>query len=119
MVVIGFDVGDALFPGESAVGKMIRIRGQNFQVVGVAARQGSFLGLFSWDSMCVLPLTTYRRYFRTNEDTEVRVQVDTTRMADARDELDANDWNEPDDRDDDAAIEEELAALKATAAGNA
>lgn len=38
---------------------------------------------------------------------------------DARDELDANDWNEPDDRDDDAAIEEELAALKATAAGNA
>jgi len=39
--------------------------------------------------------------------------------ADARDELDANDWNEPDDREDDAAIEEQLAALKATAAGNA
>ena len=87
VVVIGFDVGDALFPGESPVGKTIRIRDQNFQVVGVVARQGSFLGLFSWDSMVALPLTAYRRYFRTSDDGEIRVQVDTTRMAAARDEL--------------------------------
>ncbi len=87
VAVIGFDVADALFPGEPAVGKMIRIRDQNFQVLGVAARQGSFLGLFSWDSMVAMPLTTYRRYFRANDDGEIRVQVDTTRMALARDEL--------------------------------
>ena len=86
-VVIGFDVADALFPGESAIGKTIRIRDQNFQVIGVAARQGSFLGLFSWDSMVALPLTTYRRYFRASDDGEVRVQVDQKRMAEARDEL--------------------------------
>ncbi len=87
VAVVGFDVADALFPGESAVGKMIRIRDQNFQVLGVAARQGSFLGLFSWDAMVAIPLTTYRRYFRINENGEIRVQVDTTRMAEARDEL--------------------------------
>ncbi|MBL9209945.1 MAG: ABC transporter permease [Opitutaceae bacterium] len=87
VVVIGFDVADALFPGESAVGKLIRIRDQNFQVLGVAARQGSFLGLFSWDSMVAMPLTTYRRYFRIGENGEIRVQVDATRMAEARDEL--------------------------------
>ncbi len=87
VAVIGFDVADALFPSESAVGKMLRIRDQNFQVVGVAARQGSFLGLFSWDSMVAMPLTSYRRYFRMNEDGEVRVQVDPTRMDAARDEL--------------------------------
>src|SRR6185295_10238872 len=87
VAVIGFDVADALFPGESAIGKTIRIRDQNFQVLGVAARQGSFLGLFSWDSMVAMPLTTYRRYFRYGEDGEIRVQVDTTRMAAARDEL--------------------------------
>jgi putative ABC transport system permease protein len=87
VVVIGFDVADALFPGESAVGKSIRIRDQNFQVLGVAARQGSFLGLFSWDSMVAMPLTTYRRYFRIGENGEVRVQVDPARMAEARDEL--------------------------------
>lgn len=87
VVVIGFDVADALFPGESPVGKTIRIRDQNFQVLGVAARQGSFLGLFSWDSMVAMPLTTYRRYFRMGENGEVRVQVDPARMAEARDEL--------------------------------
>jgi putative ABC transport system permease protein len=87
VAVIGFDVADALFPSESPIDKTIRIRDQNFQVIGVAARQGSFLGLFSWDSMVAMPLTTYRRYYRVGEDGEIRVQVDTTRMADARDEL--------------------------------
>jgi putative ABC transport system permease protein len=85
--VLGFDVADALFPGESALGQMIRIRDQSFQVLGVAARQGSFLGLFSWDAMVAMPLTTYRRYFRVGENGEVRVQVDSTRMEAARDEL--------------------------------
>ncbi len=87
VAVIGFDVADALFPNESAVGKTVQIRDQNFRVLGVAARQGSFLGLFSWDSMLAMPITTYRRYYRVNDDGEIRVQVDTTRMAEARDEL--------------------------------
>lgn len=87
VVVIGFDVADALFPGETAVGKTIRVRDQNLQVVGVVARQGSFLGLFSLDSGVIVPLLTYRRYFRTNDDAEIRVQVDVQRMDQARDEL--------------------------------
>jgi putative ABC transport system permease protein len=87
VVVIGFDVADALFPSESAIGNRVRIRDQNFEVLGVAARQGSFLGLFSWDSMVAMPLTTYRRYFRVGENGEIRVQVDPTQMAAARDEL--------------------------------
>jgi putative ABC transport system permease protein len=87
VVVNGFDVADALFPGESSIGKTIRIRDHVFQVLGVTARQGSFLGLFSWDSMVAMPLTTYRRYFRLGENGEIRVQVDATRMSEARDEL--------------------------------
>jgi putative ABC transport system permease protein len=84
---IGFDVADALFPNESPLGQKIRIKDQNFTVIGVAAKQGSFLGLFSWDSMIAMPLTTYRRYYRVGEDGEIRVQVDGTRMAEAREEL--------------------------------
>lgn len=87
VAIVGYDVADALFPGESAVGKTVRIRDQNFRVLGVAARQGSFLGLFSWDSMLAMPITTYRRYFRVSDNGEVRVQVDTARMEQARDEL--------------------------------
>jgi putative ABC transport system permease protein len=87
VAVVGFDVADALFPGESPVGKTIQIRDQNFKILGVMARQGSFLGLFSWDSMLAMPITTFRRYYRVNDNGEIRVQVDSTRMPDARDEL--------------------------------
>ncbi len=87
VVVIGFDVADALFPNESPVGQTVRIRGHVFRVVGVPARQGSFLGLFSWDSMVAIPLNTFRRYFGVRDSGQVRVQVDPARMGEARDEL--------------------------------
>lgn len=87
VAIIGYDVADALFAGESAVGQTFRIKDQKFKVLGVTARQGSFLGLFSWDSMIAMPITTYRRYYRINDDGDVRVQVDITRMGEARDEL--------------------------------
>jgi putative ABC transport system permease protein len=87
VIVLGFDVADALFPNESPMGKSVRIQGQTFEVIGVAAKQGSFLGLFSWDSMVAMPLTTFRRYFSSRDDGEIRVQYDGTRMAAAKDEL--------------------------------
>ena len=87
VAVVGYDVANALFPSESAIGQTIRVRDQNFQIVGVAARQGSFLGIFSWDSMMVMPLRAFRRFARASEDSDVRVQVDPKRMAEARDEL--------------------------------
>ena len=88
VIMIGYDVADALFPGESPLGRTVRIRDQNFTVVGVSARQGSFLGLFSWDSMAAMPLNTFRRYYSTTSNNgEVRVQYDTARAAEAKDEL--------------------------------
>ena len=87
VVVIGYDVAEALFPGRSAEGEFVRINGQNFQVLGVFDRQGSFLGLFSWDSMVAIPLSTFQRFFRAGEDAEIRVKVDRERLAAAKDEL--------------------------------
>jgi putative ABC transport system permease protein len=87
VVVIGFDVADALFPNQSPLGQTIRVRGHPFEVIGVAARQGSFLGLWSWDSMISVPITTFRRYLSGRDDGEVRVQYDTNRAAEAQDEL--------------------------------
>jgi putative ABC transport system permease protein len=88
VIMIGYDVADALFPGESPLGRSVRIRDQNFTVVGVSARQGSFLGLFSWDSMAAIPLNTFRRYYAaTSSNGDIRVQYDTTRTAEAKDEL--------------------------------
>ncbi|HUR58337.1 MAG TPA: ABC transporter permease [Opitutaceae bacterium] len=88
VAVIGFDVADALFPHESPLGQVIRIRSQQYTVVGVAARQGSFLGLFSWDSQVIMPMDAFARSFPIRwADPEVRVQVDMAQMERAKDDL--------------------------------
>jgi len=88
VAVIGFDVADALFPSETPLGREIRIRGQNFTIIGVASRQGSFLGLWSMDSIVMIPLTTLRRYYSTRSDNaEIRVQLDKSDYAESKLEL--------------------------------
>ena len=88
VVVIGFDVADSLFPGESALEKTIHIRNQDFTVVGVAARQGSFLGLFSWDSQVIIPIDAFARIFPVRyAEPQVRVQIELTRLEEAKDDL--------------------------------
>ena len=88
VAVIGFDVADALFPSDSALGKTIRIRNQQYTVIGVATRQGGWLGAFSWDAKVLMPLDAFARSFPVRyADPEVRVQIDMERMADAKDEL--------------------------------
>ena len=88
VVVIGYDVADALFPSENPIDKSVLINGQLFKVIGVNTRQGTFLGLFSWDSMVAMPLGAFNKYFSAKSESDVRVKVkDKTRLADARDEL--------------------------------
>jgi putative ABC transport system permease protein len=86
--VIGYDVADALFPSETPIGKAVQINGQPFRVVGVISRQGSFLGLFSLDSIVVMPLPAFQKYFTAKSEAEILVKVkDKSKMAEAKDEL--------------------------------
>ncbi|MEN3368287.1 MAG: putative transport system permease protein [Verrucomicrobiota bacterium] len=86
--LLGYDVADALFPSESPVGKEVQISGQVFRVLGVGARQGSFLGLFSLDSIVIVPLPTFKKFFSAKSESDVRVKMrDKLKLADAKDEL--------------------------------
>ncbi len=87
--VLGLDVAQALFPNGSALDQTVLIKGQPFTVIGVLAKQGSFLGLFSLDTQAILPITAYRKYFGIGYNgAELRVKFrDKTRAADATDEL--------------------------------
>ncbi len=84
VVVIGYDVADALFPSESPIDKIVLINGQNFKVIGVNARQGTFLGLFSWDSMVAIPLTAFNKYFSSKSASDVRPRGRFDRIGRAR-----------------------------------
>lgn len=87
--VLGLDVATALFPERSAMGETVLIRGQPFTVIGVLAKQGSFLGLFSMDTQALMPLRAYLKYFGLGgRGAELRVKMrDKTRMAEATEEL--------------------------------
>ncbi|MBK5260436.1 MAG: ABC transporter permease [Thermoanaerobaculia bacterium] len=88
VVVLGADVADALFPGRSPLEETVSIDGNPFRVVGVYAKQGTFLGLFSFDNQVVVTLGAFMRVFSSRLDTSIRVKVrDKTRMEAARDEL--------------------------------
>ena len=86
--VVGYDVANALFPSASPLDKSVLINGQPFKVVGVISRQGTFLGLFSLDSIVVMPLPSFQKYFTAKSEADILVKVtDKTKLAEAKDEL--------------------------------
>lgn len=86
--VVGYDVADALFPGASPLGKSVLINGQSFKIIGEISRQGSFLGLFSLDSIVVMPLPAFQKYFTAKSEADVLVKVkDKYKLEEAKDEL--------------------------------
>ncbi len=86
--VLGYDVAEALFPNQSALGKTVLIDANPFRVVGVWAKMGTFLGLFSFDTYAVVPLSAFTKTFSSRLDTSIRVKVkDKNRMEAAMGEL--------------------------------
>ncbi|HEV2718386.1 MAG TPA: ABC transporter permease, partial [Thermoanaerobaculia bacterium] len=86
--VLGYDVAEVLFPNESPLGKVVRIDGNPFRVIGVYVKQGTFLGLFSFDTYAVVPLAAFQKVFSNRLDTSIRVKMkDKNRMDAARDEV--------------------------------
>ena len=88
VVVLGYDVAEALFPNTTALGNTVMISGTPFRVIGVYAKQGTFLGLFSFDTYAVVPLQAFMKAFSARLDTSIRVKVrDKSRMDLAKDQL--------------------------------
>lgn len=88
--VLGSDVADALFPDHSAIDQTVEVSDHRFRVIGVLARQGKFLGLFSWDNWVFVPLGTYEKFFggRNSSNAQIHVKVkDKKRLEQAKEEL--------------------------------
>jgi len=62
VVVLGFDVADALFPHRDPIGRRIQIDGIDYNVVGVLEKKGSFLG-GSNDNLFIIPVTAFDEQF--------------------------------------------------------
>ncbi|MEJ2108675.1 MAG: ABC transporter permease [Acidobacteriota bacterium] len=72
--VIGTDIRDELFGSVDPIGKMIRIGGDKFTVVGIEAKKGSNLIGSSTDNSIYIPFTSYMKKYGTRQDIAFRVK---------------------------------------------
>lgn len=61
VVVIGAKVKEELFGASEAIGEKIRIKNQNFRVIGVLPKKGQ-VSFFNFDEMVIIPYTTAQEY---------------------------------------------------------
>ncbi len=86
--IIGSEVAENLFPSEVPIGKQIRVGGHRFEVIGVLAEQGKFLGLFSFDEQLQLPYNTFKKLFGSRRSIRIKVKATSVEEMDlAEDEL--------------------------------
>lgn len=74
VVVIGASLNDALFEEQDALGKQIRIGGQRFTVIGVLAKQGSFLGLGDADNVALIPIYAFSEVYGLRRGIQIGVK---------------------------------------------
>ena len=77
VMILGFDVAESLFPEgiEQAIDETVRMRGLKFKVIGVLERQGSFLGLQSFDKQAIIPISALQKVSRSDWRNNLRVQI--------------------------------------------
>ncbi len=74
VVVIGSDIAINLFDGVDPVGQVIRIRGQQFTIAGVAAPKGRVLGQ-SFDGFVLMPITAFEAIYGRRLTTTISVKM--------------------------------------------
>lgn len=77
VIILGYEVGNSLFPEgpEAAIGDFVIINGIKFKVIGMMERQGSFLGLQSFDKQAIVPISAMRKFYDSDWTNNLRVQI--------------------------------------------
>jgi len=86
VVFVGHDIVEKLFPNVDPVGKTLRIRNRDFEVVGSAAKKGSFFGM-SQDTFVKIPFALHRKMWGTRSSLNISVKAaDPALMEEAMDQ---------------------------------
>ena len=75
VAVVGMDAVDVLFPFEDPIGKLIRIAGQKFQVVGTLERLGNSTFGESRDNVVTIPITCFEDMWGKNRSVNLTLRV--------------------------------------------
>ncbi|MBI3006055.1 MAG: ABC transporter permease [Ignavibacteriales bacterium] len=80
--VIGSEISENLFPSESPLGKVIKVGGYPYRVLGVLDRQGSFLGMASLDNRVYVPISRFYKEFKSMHGGGLSIMVKAENLAD-------------------------------------
>ncbi len=70
--ILGYEVAEQLFQNEEQIGKLVKVFGQKFQVIGVLEKEGeSPFNMLNFDEVLWLPLTTIRRFVNIRDERRV------------------------------------------------
>ncbi len=116
VMVVGLDAQDRLFPGESALGKTVRVGTKEFEVVGVQARRGS-LADENLDNRIFIPLPILTRVMLggsnvVHVDLRVESEADIEPTIGALEDLLREQHNLPDSYPDDFSAEDQASIVK-------
>ena len=74
VLVVGKDVEKQLFPHETPIGKVIRLTGHTYTIIGVLAEKGTAFGQ-SQDDICLMPITRFfENYGEANRTVNIATQ---------------------------------------------
>jgi putative ABC transport system permease protein len=63
VVVIGSSIADSLFPNVDPLGKVLRINGKSYEVIGVFARDPGLFGGMGVDQFAIIPFSEFHKSF--------------------------------------------------------
>ena len=80
VIVAGKTIEKRLFPHESPIGKVIRMSGHTYTVIGVLAEKGTSFGQ-SQDDICIMPITRFfENYGEANRTVNIATQPFSTEL---------------------------------------
>jgi putative ABC transport system permease protein len=74
VAVIGYDVKDELFPHVDPIGRMIKVEGKPFRVIGTLVRQGRAFGQ-NQDTVALIPLGAFLKAFGRHQSVDIMVEA--------------------------------------------
>jgi putative ABC transport system permease protein len=88
VAVIGQGIADSLFLNSDPVGKLLRLNGLPFEVIGVFGRDSGFLGAPGVDSFICIPQSTFQKLYPEFREYNIAVSVhDAKDLPAAEDEV--------------------------------
>lgn len=81
VVVIGQSVIENLFDGDDPLGKVVRIGGQKFTVIGILTKQGNFLGMGDADNRMIMPISSYGQIYGLRRGIQIGVKFPDEQSA--------------------------------------